>query len=125
MTRRPVQGSVYKENPKCHESQKAAYLGEKSYVNSRQNLAASADLRRTISGLAARLGAFMHDTTTPPPDNKPTGRQPMSKNPSISRLLSVDDTIDDIASAALDEARRAEEGRKYRCNPGPILPPNC
>jgi hypothetical protein len=71
----------------------------------------------------------MHDTATQPPDKEPTGdpppgNPPMSKNPSISRLVSVDDTIDDISSAALDEARRAEEGRKYRCNPGPILPPN-
>jgi hypothetical protein len=57
--------------------------------------------------------------------NNRDGNPPMSKNPSISPLVSVDDTIDDIASAALEEARRAEEARKYRCNPGPILPPNC
>jgi hypothetical protein len=49
---------------------------------------------------------------------------PMAKNPSSSRLVSVDDTIDYISDAALEEARRAEEDRKYRCNPGPILPPN-
>jgi hypothetical protein len=49
---------------------------------------------------------------------------PVAKNPSSSRLVNVDDTIDYISDAALEEARRAEEDRKYRCNPGPILPPN-
>jgi hypothetical protein len=49
---------------------------------------------------------------------------PMLENPSSLGLLSVDSTIDDIASAALEEARRAAEDRKYQCNPGPILPPN-
>jgi hypothetical protein len=56
--------------------------------------------------------------------NNSDGNPPMAKNPSRSRLVSVDDTIDYISDAALEEARRAEEDRKYRCNPGPILPPN-
>jgi hypothetical protein len=56
--------------------------------------------------------------------NNSDGIPPMAKNRSSSRLVSVDDTIDYISGAALDEARRAEEDRKYRCNPGPILPPN-
>jgi hypothetical protein len=61
----------------------------------------------------------MHDL------NNIDGDPAISKSPSISRLVSVEDTIDDISCAALDEARRAAEDRKYRCNPGPILPPNC
>jgi hypothetical protein len=56
--------------------------------------------------------------------NNTDGNPPMAKNPPSSRLVSVDDTIDYISDAALEEARRAEEDRKYRCNPGPILPPN-
>jgi hypothetical protein len=67
----------------------------------------------------------MRNTVTQTPDKTRLGNQPLSKNPAIPRLISVDDTIDAISSAALDEARRAEEARKYRCNPGPILPPNC
>jgi hypothetical protein len=49
---------------------------------------------------------------------------PKLENPSSLGLVSVDSTIDDIASEALEEARRAAEVRKYQCNPGPILPPN-
>jgi hypothetical protein len=57
--------------------------------------------------------------------NNSDGNSPMSKKPPVSRLVSIDDTIDEISRAALEEARRVEEGRKYRCIPGPILPPNC
>jgi hypothetical protein len=49
----------------------------------------------------------------------------MGENPSSLGLVSVDSTIDETAAAALEEARHAAEDRKYRCNPGPILPPNC
>jgi hypothetical protein len=38
-------------------------------------------------------------------------------------LVSVEDTIDDIASEALKQARHVEEVEQYRKNPGPIVPP--
>ena len=38
-------------------------------------------------------------------------------------LVSIDETIDAIALEALEEARRVEEAERYRCNPGPIMPP--
>jgi hypothetical protein len=59
-----------------------------------------------------------------PRANNREGNPPMWKNPSSLGLVSVDSAIDDIESAALEEARHAAEDRKYRCNPGPILPPN-
>jgi hypothetical protein len=40
-----------------------------------------------------------------------------------TELVSVDDTIDEIASKALKEARHVEEAEKYCKNPGPIVPP--
>jgi hypothetical protein len=40
-----------------------------------------------------------------------------------TELLSVDDSIDEIAREALQEARRVEEDEKYRKTPGPIIPP--
>jgi hypothetical protein len=40
-----------------------------------------------------------------------------------SGLVSVDDDIDAIAREALKEARRREEAKRYRDNPGPVVPP--
>jgi hypothetical protein len=42
----------------------------------------------------------------------------MPNTPESTELLSVDDNIDEIAREALEEARRVEEGKKYRNNPG-------
>jgi hypothetical protein len=40
-----------------------------------------------------------------------------------AELESVDDSIDEIAREALQEARRVEEAEKYRKTPGPVIPP--
>jgi hypothetical protein len=40
-----------------------------------------------------------------------------------TELESVDDSIDEIAREALQEARRVEEAEKYRKSPGPVIPP--
>ncbi|MEA3142464.1 MAG: hypothetical protein QOK23_4633 [Gammaproteobacteria bacterium] len=40
-----------------------------------------------------------------------------------TELLSVDDSIDEIAREALKEARLVEEAEKYRKAPGPVIPP--
>jgi hypothetical protein len=40
-----------------------------------------------------------------------------------TELMSVDDSIDEIAREALEEARRVEEAEKYRKSPGPVIPP--
>jgi hypothetical protein len=47
----------------------------------------------------------------------------MSDPTETSGLVSVDDDIDAIAREALREARRLEEAERYRCNPGPVVPP--
>jgi hypothetical protein len=53
------------------------------------------------------------------------GHQPSAANSpaDTAKLVSVDDTIDDVARQALEQARRAEEREKYRHHPGPIVSP--
>ncbi len=39
-----------------------------------------------------------------------------------TELVSVDDSIDEIAREALEEARRVEEAEKYRKSPALVIP---
>jgi hypothetical protein len=40
-----------------------------------------------------------------------------------AELVSVDDTIDDVARQALQQAQRVEEREKFRHQPGPVVAP--
>lgn len=49
----------------------------------------------------------------------------MHNTPESTEFSSVDDNIDELAREALEETRRVEEAKKYRNNPGPIIPLSC